>query len=518
MKVVTNMAPPRKRLVISNDQQRANDLNDFFLRFESPMNQLCTLDHIICNSGQRLEIAPNRVSSQFRGICSKKSMGPDGISAFLLKTCANELTPAFCPIFQKSIDSHIIPSLWKKSIIIPVPKKTCPVGNSDFRPVALTSNVMKCFERLVVTVLKDQVKSFLDPLQFAYKVGRGTDDAINCITHLVNSHLEDSQAYARLLFIDFSSAFNTLQPNILMKKLIELEVNPFCIKWFYSFLTNRTQQVRVNHFYSETKTTNIGAPQGCVSSPFLFSLYTNECVSSQDDTYFIKFSDDTAILSLLNKTTNPLQYFSDVDRFVSWCDTNSLVLNERKTVEMIFDPRSVGDHSPVKIHGNIIEQVSSYKYLGVYMDNLLCWSSHIDNLCSRLQQRLYFLRRLKMFGVNQRILFLFYQSVFESLIRYCITAWYGNLTVQFKSKLARLVHLAQKITGGEEKRTIQELYEASISRQAKRIVSDDTHILYKYFNLLPSGRRFRVLLCKSNRYKNSFVPTAIKILNRDFSI
>jgi len=109
---------------------------------------------------------------------------------------------------------------------------------------------MKCFERLVVTVFKKQVKSFLDPFQFAYKIGRGTDDAINCITHLVNSHLEDSQAYAHLLFIGFSSAFNTLQPIILMKKLIELEVNPFCIKWFYSFLTDRTQQVRVNNFYS----------------------------------------------------------------------------------------------------------------------------------------------------------------------------------------------------------------------------------------------------------------------------
>jgi len=124
-----------------------------------------------------------------------------------------------------------------------------------------------------------------------------------------------------------------------------------------------------------------------------------------------------------------------------------------KTVEMIFDPRSEVDHSPVIIHGNIIEKVSIYKYLGVYMDNSLCWSSHINTLCCRLQQSLYFLRRLKVFGLNQRILFLLYQSVFESLIRYGITAWYGNLTVQSKSKskLARLVHTAQKIIGWDEK-------------------------------------------------------------------
>ncbi len=159
---------------------------------------------------------------------------------------------------------------------------------------------------------------------------------------MVNIHLEDTQSYARLLLIDFSSAFNTLLPRLLISKPIELKGNPFCIKWFYSFLTNCTQQVRVNNCYSEMKITNKGAPQGCVSSPILFTLYTNECVSGKDNIFFITFSDDTAILSLLHRNTTCLQYFSEVDRFVRWCDENYLTLNETKTVEMFFDPRSVG--------------------------------------------------------------------------------------------------------------------------------------------------------------------------------
>ncbi len=79
-----------------------------------------------------------------------------------------------------------------------------------------------------------------------------------------------------------------------------------------------------------------------------------------------------AILSLLHRNTSCLQYFSEVDRFVRWCDENYLILNETRTVEMFFDPRSVEDHSPVIINGKSIEQVTSHKYLGVYMDNLLC--------------------------------------------------------------------------------------------------------------------------------------------------
>ncbi len=65
---------------------------------------------------------------------------------------------------------------------MPVPKKNCPVDNCDFRPIALTSNIMKCSEKLVVNVLKEEVKLYLDPFQFAYKAGQGTEDAINCIS------------------------------------------------------------------------------------------------------------------------------------------------------------------------------------------------------------------------------------------------------------------------------------------------------------------------------------------------
>ncbi len=94
-------------------------------------------------------------------------------------------------------------------------------------------------------------------------------------------------------------------------------------------------------------------------------------------------------------------------------------------------------------------------------------------------------------------------------------AWYGNLTVQSKSKLARLVQTALKIVGWEEKRPIQKMYEVSVLRQAKKIVADDTHILHANFNMLPSGRRLRILMCKSNRYKNYFVPTAVKLFNKE---
>ena len=89
-------------------------------------------------------------------------------------------------------------------------------------------------------MLKSEVNSEIDPLQFDYRQGRSTDDAINSLTHLTLKHLEDPKANEGLLFIDFSSAFNKLQPHLLLQKMTKINGNPFIIKWFYSFLTNRT--------------------------------------------------------------------------------------------------------------------------------------------------------------------------------------------------------------------------------------------------------------------------------------
>ena len=99
---------------------------------------------------------------------------------------------------------------------------------------------------------------------------------------------------------------------------------------------------------------------------------------------------------------------------------------------MVLDPRSVGDHTPLSIHREEIKQVISYRYLGIHLDNLFSWSDHVDFVCSRLQQRLYFLRRLRVFGVSQNVMFLFYQAVMERVIRYGMTAWFSNLSAQSK--------------------------------------------------------------------------------------
>ncbi len=110
---------------------------------------------------------------------------------------------------------------------------------------------------------------------------------------------------------------------------LEIEPMTFNIKPFHSLLTNRSQQVRVNRTLSESMIISTGAPQGCVSSPVLFTLYTNECtcstVNNVNNCYMIKFSDDTAILGLISGTSDVVTYKHEVQNFVQWCDEHFLV-------------------------------------------------------------------------------------------------------------------------------------------------------------------------------------------------
>ncbi len=92
----------------------------------------------------------------------------------------------------------------------------------------------------------------------------------------IASHLQQAKAYARVLFIDYTSAFNTMQIHLFLERLLVLGVNRVIIHWIKNVLTDGPQQVCVRGVKSDIMFSNTGVPQGCVLSPLLFSIYTNE--------------------------------------------------------------------------------------------------------------------------------------------------------------------------------------------------------------------------------------------------
>ena len=196
---------------------------------------------------QHFKIEQKEVEKAFLKIKVNKSHGPDKICGRLLKSCAVQLSHVFNYIFNMSLKEQHVPEILKGAIIVPVPKSSCPKTLSDFRPVALTSILMKTFEKMVRAELLRKTECVLDPLQFAYRPHRRVEDDTVTLFNSILSHLEGPGSHARLLFVDFSSAFNTIQPHILTNRLLEqFDVSKNLAGWILNFLTCRTQRVRIN--------------------------------------------------------------------------------------------------------------------------------------------------------------------------------------------------------------------------------------------------------------------------------
>ena len=189
----------------------------------------------------------------------------------------------------------------------------------------------------------------------------------------------------------------------MVQKLKDLNVRNDIIAWVLEFLTHRRQYVKLNDSLSEMVQINTGAPQGCVLSPTLYTIYTNDYRSHKNNTILIKFVDDSTIQGLLCDSED--FYFEEVKFFVGWCEKNFLMLNVKKTKEMIIDFRITKNlRRQLEINDESVETVGSYKYLGFKIDNKLNWHARVDVLCNKLNTRLFFLKKLKSFHVNESIL------------------------------------------------------------------------------------------------------------------
>ncbi|KAI4898548.1 hypothetical protein NFI96_023348, partial [Prochilodus magdalenae] len=304
---------------------------------------------------------------------------------------------------------------------------------------------MKCFERLVMRHIKGQLPPSLDPLQYVYRLNRSTDDAITTTLHLAPTHLDNKNTYVRVVFIDFSSAFNTIIPQHLMGKLSVLGLNTSLCNWVLDFQYHHTKY---------------RCPPG---------LY------------------DLSVVGLITKN-NETAYREEVQRLTDWCRTNNLSLNVDKTKEMVVDFRRVrGDHAPLNINGSAVEIVQSTKFLGVHITENLTWSLNTSFIAKKAQQCLYFLRRLRKAHLPPPVLTIFYRGTVESILSSCIIACFGNCNASDRKTLQRIVRTAEKIMGVSLP-SVTDIYTTRCTRKALGIVRDPTQPSHGLSSLLPSGR------------------------------
>ena len=177
--------------------------------------------------------------------------------------------------------------------------------------------------------------------------------------------------------------------------------------------------------------------------------------------------------------------------------------------------RTRTEPDPVLIGGEEVVRVDSYKYLGVHLDKRLDWSCNTEAVHKKGQSRLYFLRKLSSFKVCTRMLQTFYQSVVASAIFFAAISWGSSIRARDSKKLNKLIKRAGSVLGTSLE-PLEVVVERRMLEKVLKIMDNETHPLHDLLTGQQSvfSQRLRQLPCTKERYRSSFVPTAISIYNK----
>ena len=246
----------------------------------------------------------------------------------------------------------------------------------------------------------------------------------------------------------------------------------------------------------------------------LYSLFTHDCLSCHVGTKILKFADDTTVKGLITNSDES-EYRDQVNKLISWCSDNNLELNVNKTKEIIVDFRrkKSSPPSPLVIDGRTVEIVQHFKFLGSTISSNLKWELNVVNIVKKAQQRLYFLRRLRSFGLTTQVMLNFYRAVIESVLTFSISVWFGSITQKETLRLNRVVKTASRIIG-RDLPSLEILYQQRLLGRATLISQDTSHPAHDLFEPLPSSRRFRSIKTRTNRFSTNFFPLAVQALSK----
>ena len=182
---------------------------------------------------------------------------------------------------------------------------------------------------------------------------------------------------------------------------------------------------------------------------------------------------------------------------------------------MIFDFRnSECIKQPIIIKDSSVEQVSSYKYLGVTIQSNLKWDIHVHNLVKKANKIMHLVYSLYKLHVDCKLISLFYNAVVSTVLSYAMSCWYAGCTNEMKKDVRRFHKKICKLCPTESIPSFDDIFSSKCSALCTKIMKDSDHPLHQYFKVLKHHDLLNVIYCRTNRFKNTFVPAAIAIYNK----
>ena len=449
---------------ISKPQDIAETMNKFFCNVGKDLSEnIPNKENPLLNGdyGERetdstfpfKPITTDEVKKACSKIKNSNGSGTDRISSHFIKVGIEILAPSLAQLFTMSLSVGCFPDNWKTACVAPIFKQGSKDDRSNYRPISVLPVVPRLFEKLVYNQLYD----YLDKNKMIFTDQSGFRALHSVLTSLLKCTNDwylniDKGKYTAVVYIDLKKAFDTVDHDILLRKLNFCGLKGKELSWFRSYLTDRRQCCKVNGRISATDSITCGVPQGSCLGPLLFLVYINDLPSCLKNSLVSMHADDTSIyyasesVSEINQAVN-----ADLEALKGWLEGNKLSLNVAKTDAMIIGSNgklrkidSVDSTKPqFKIGSEDIKLVKEVKYLGVQVDHQLKWTSQLALTTNKISRGIGMLRYAKQYLPLSTVKTM-YKSLVEPYFRYCCPVW-GNAGVTVIEKLQKLQNRAAKL-------------------------------------------------------------------------
>ena len=386
------------------------------------------------------------------------SPGWDNVSSKVVKNAYQYFVRPLVHILNISLMNGHVPRELKIARVMPIFKSGDKKIISNYRPVSVLPCFSKILEKLVYKRMINFITKYdiLYKYQFGFREKHGTSLALSfLIDNIVSAH-EKGQCVLGI-FIDFSKAFDTVNHQILYKKLANYGIRGMALNWIKSYLSDRTQFVEFQGVKSGNENITCGVPQGSILGPLLFLLYVNDIVKASQEVLTILFADDTNIFKAGTNIDMMISSMNnELDNIVKWLQANKLSLNVKKTHYIIFKPgrTSVSPTSNIRINNQIVQQEMSTTFLGVVLDSKLSWGLHVQKIKMKMSKSIGIISKARKI-LNRKTLLTLYYSFIYPYMSYCVEVW-GNAAKTYTDSLLKLQKLCCRIITGSKRLTPSE--------------------------------------------------------------
>ena len=390
---------------------------------------------------------PDEVANVIRRLSSRKALGPNSIPYKILITFHKTISTPLSNLINMSFETGVHPEPTKTPNVIPVHKKGSQLEPNNYRPISLISNISKIIEKLVHKRLNSflEANSIFYEQQFGFRNNHSTNHALIQITEKIRQAL-DKNEYACGTFIDLQKAFDTVNHEILLKKLEHYGIRGIPNNWFRSFLTERYQFTTVSNQSSTKSKISHGVPQGSVLGPLLFLVYINDLNKAIIHNQVHHFADDTNFL-ITGKSLKKINKYvnHDLRLLCHWLRANKISLNASKTEIIIFKRKNkqIQKHLNFRVSGQKIEITNSVKYLGIQLNDSLTWKTHLISLLPKLNRAIGLLSKIRCY-TPKYLLKTIYYSLFNCHLIYACQVWGHEKSALFR-KIENLQDKALRI-------------------------------------------------------------------------